>query len=123
MGEPIGTTRKGQLLLGATGLIAGVGSGLGLKVRPDVFEPILRVALFGVTTLMHVHAHTLYDPSERTFYAILLPIFGVVWALLFGYAFVREPSRDRAIDAYLRRKDELDHARRATIISQDDPSA
>jgi hypothetical protein len=118
MREPIGTTRKGQVLLGVAGLLVGVGGSFGLEVRPDVFEPILRAALYGIGALARIHTH--YDPSERTLYAVLLSTLGIFWAALLGYAFVREPARDRMIDAYLRRHDELDQGRRATIISQDD---
>lgn len=118
MGEPLGTTRKGQLLLGGLGLLVGVGFGLGLEAMPKTFEPILRGALYGLGWLMRVRAH--YDPSQRTFYAILIPIFGAVWAALFAYAFAREPARNRAIDAYLRREDGIDHSRRATVIPEND---
>jgi len=118
--EPIGTTRKGQVLLGALGLIVGVGSGLGLETRPTTFEPILRIALYGLGVLLRVHVH--YDPSERTFFAVLLAALGTIWALLMARAFIREPARNRMIDAYLMRQNQIDQAHRATINPQDDPA-
>ena len=118
MREQIGTTRKSQILLGALGLIVGVGSGLGLQARPEIFEPILETALYVLGRLLRTHLG--YDPSLRAFFAILLPTFGVIWALLCSYLFARQPARNRAIDAYLLRNDGVDHARRATVISQED---
>jgi hypothetical protein len=100
------------------GLIVGVGSGLGLETLPRIFEPILQVALYALGLLVRAHPH--YDPSQRTMYAILLVILGTVWALLFAYAFAREPARNLAIDVYLRREDDIDHSRRATVIADDD---
>lgn len=120
MREPIGTTRKGQLLLGGVGLIVGVGSGLGLATKPETFEPVLELALDALSWFFRVHLH--YNPSQRAFFAILIPTLGSVWALLFAYAFAREPARNRAIDSYLRREDGIDRSRRATVISQDDLS-
>ena len=118
MREPIGTTRKGQLILGGAGLTLGVGGGIGLVTRPGTFEPILNLALFAVSSLVRADMH--YDPSQRTLFAILLPVLGTLWALLFAYAFAREPARNQAIDTYLRRKNEIDQSRRATVISHDD---
>jgi len=118
MGEPLGTTRKGQVLLGGVGLIVGVGGGLGLEAMPRIFEPIIQAALYGFGFLVRAHPH--YDPSLRAVYAILLAVLGTVWALLFAYAFAREPARNRAIDAYLRREDDIDHSRRATVIPEND---
>ena len=109
MREPLGTTRKGQVLLGGVGFIAGVGSGLGLETMPATFEPILQFALYALGWLLHAHLH--YEPSERTFFAVLLPTLGTLWALLFAYAF-----------AHLRREESIDQSRRATIISENDKS-
>lgn len=118
MREPIGTTRKGQLLLGGIGLVVGVGSGLGLVTRPRTFEPILELVFYALRLVLRTPLQ--YDPSQRAFFAVLLPIFGIVWGLLFAYAFAREPARNRAIDAYLRREDGIEKSRRSTVISQND---
>ena len=117
--EPIGTTRKGQVLLGALGLIAGVGGGLGLETRPTTFEPILRIALYGLGALLRVHVY--YESSERIFFAILLAALGTIWALVLARAFIREPARNRMIDAYLMRQSQIDQARRATVDPQNNP--
>ena len=121
MREPIGTTQTGQVLLGIAGLTLGVGGGLGLEAMPVVFEPILRTVLVGLNLLLRTHFY--YDPSSRLFFAIMLGIFGAVWALLLAYAFAREPARNRAIDNYLRRENGVDKAQRATLIPEDDPPA
>jgi hypothetical protein len=118
MREPIGTTRKGQLLLGSVGLVVGVGGGLGLVTKPETFEPILELLFYVLRWVLRTPLY--YDPSQRTSFAILLPVFGIVWALLFAYAFAREPARNRAIDAYLLRQDGFDKSRRSTVISQND---
>ena len=118
MREPIGTTRKGQLLLGGTGLLVSVGSGLGLVMNPGIFEPILEIAFHVLGRVLRTPLY--YDPSQRTVFVILLVVFGIVWALLFAYAFAQEPARNRAIDAYLRREDGIEKSRRSTVISQND---
>ena len=113
----MGTTRKGQLLLGVIGLIVGAGGGIGLEAKPDTFEPILEGAMYALRVLLKTQLY--YDPSHRTFFVILLPALGTVWALLFAYAFARELSRNRAIDAYLRRNDAIDQSRQGTVPPQD----
>lgn len=118
MREPIGTTRAGQLLLGIAGLMAGIGGTLGLELSPGTFEPLLRLALYGLGAFFHIHVQ--YDPLDRTFFAVLLSILGMIWALLLGYAFLREPARNRAIDAYLRRSEDVDKVHRARIAPKDD---
>lgn len=121
MRQPFGTTQKGQVLLALAGLTLGVGGGLGLKIMPVVFEPVLRAVLLWLSFMFHVHVH--YNSSERSLFAIMLAIFGTLWALLLAYAFVREPARNRAIDNYLRRKNEIDSAKRAGFEPADDRSA
>ena len=121
MREPFGTKQSGQALLGLTGLMLGIGGGLGLQFMPVVFEPILRAVLLGLSLVLRTHFY--YEPSERTLFAIMLAIFGTVWALLLAYAFVRQPARDRAIDSYLRRKNEIDRAQRRTYDAEDDRPA
>lgn len=118
MREPIGTTRKGQILLGGIGLLVSVGSGLGLVTKPGIFEPILEIAFYVLGRVLRTPLY--YDPSQRTVFAILLLVFGIFWALLFTYAFAREPARNRAIDAYLRREDGIEKSRRSTVISHND---
>ena len=121
MREPFGTTQRGQVLLGLTGLALGVGGGLGLQFMPVVFEPILRTVLLGLSFVLRTHFY--YDPSERTLFAIMLAIFGTVWTLLSAYAFAREPARNRAIDSYLSRKNEIDRAQRKAFDPEDDQPA
>lgn len=121
MREPFGTTQRGQVLLGLTGLSLGVGGGLGLQFMPVVFEPILQTVLLGLSFVLRTQFN--YDPSERTLFAIMLAIFGTVWALLCAYAFVREPARNRAIDSYLHRKNEIDRAQRTVFDPEDDQPA
>jgi len=118
MREPIGTTRKGQILLGGIGMLVGVGSGLGLVTKPVVFEPILEIAFYVLGWFLRTHLY--YDSSQRTVFAILLLVFGILWALLFAYAFGQEPARNRAIDAYLRREGGIEKSRRSTVISKND---
>lgn len=118
MREPFGTTQRGQVLLGLTGLTLGVGGGIGLQFMPVVFEPILRTVLLGLSFVLRTQFY--YDPSERLLFAIMLAIFGTVWALLFAHAFAREPARNQAIDSYLRRKNEVDEARRTAFDREHD---
>jgi hypothetical protein len=121
MREPIGTTRKGQLLLGALGLVVGLGSAYGLEVEPTTFEPTFEIALHVLGRLIGEPLD--YDPSQRTYFAVLMPILGAVWALLFAYAFIREPARNKAIDAHMRRRLDVDRSRRNAAIRQHDESA
>ena len=87
---------------------------------PSVFEPLLRGLLIGAGGLLHFHVR--YDASQRALYAGLLAFFGVFWFGLMAYAFIRQPAQDRAIDAYLARRGELDDARVATMNATDDPA-
>ena len=121
MGEPIGTTRRGQVLIGAACLVVGLGSCFGLLLLPVIFEPILHLALIAFGTVLRVH--TVYNPSLRSIYAIGIALTGALGAALSGYAFYREPTRNRAIDAYLKRYDGLENSRRASIIASDDPQS
>ena len=105
------------MLLGVAGLTLGVGCGAGLEAMPGVFEPILRATLFALSFGLCTHLY--YDPSERTLFAIMLGIFGIVWALLLAYAFAREPARNRAIDHHLQQQIERDSAERTRYISED----
>jgi hypothetical protein len=121
MREPIGTTQRGQVLLGLAGLTLGIGGAVGLEAKPIVFEPILRAVFFGLSFVLRTQLD--YDPSQRGLFAIMLGLFGIFWALLFAYAFAREPARNRAIDNYLRRKNEIDTAQRVSYVSEDQRSA
>jgi hypothetical protein len=121
MSEPIGTTRRGQVLLGALCLAVGLGSCFGLLLLPAIFEPILRLALIAFGTMLR--AHIVYEPSLRAFYAIGIALIGTLGASLFAYAFYREPMRNCAIDAYLTRYDGIENVRRASVNAKDDPQS
>jgi len=115
----IGTFRGGQAFLGVAGLVFGVGSGSGLMLWPEAFEPMLRAALIGAEVYLHFHHR--YEPWQRPYYAGLLVFLGTFWFGLMVYAFIRQPKRDAALDAYLTRHDGLDTARVATVSATDDP--
>lgn len=111
--------RSGQAFLAIFGLALGVGGAAGLMLLPSIFEPLLRALLMGVGEFLHIYAR--YDPSQRLFYAGFLAFLGMLWFGLMAYAFIRQPAKDRAIDAYLTRHGELDDARVATMSATDDP--
>lgn len=121
MPEPIGTTRVGQAVIGSICIIVSYGFCAGLFLLPAVFEPILKLSLLAFEAVFRVYAT--YDPVFRPAYAIGIAFIGTVGAALMGHAFYREPLRNRTIDSYLTRHDQLDHSRRASATPSDGPES
>ena len=108
---PIGTTRPGQVLLDALGALIGIGSGLGLIIAPKIFGPIAGALLLAAAVAVRID--TGYLPDRPFLLGILLILSGLAWLALFVRAFALQPARNRALDAYLARRDLIDTAQRA----------
>ena len=111
--EPLGTVRKGQLILGIAGALICLGFAAGLQFAPIVFVPLAQVlaALLANVRVWRPPS----DPDYWTFIALLL---GVLWTALSVYAYWRQPAQDEAVDRELRRRMMYDNARHSSPDSE-----
>jgi hypothetical protein len=92
----------------------------GLLIDRPLFEPILQWLL---VTGHYSLRLPLYDPKKLGFFIVLIAAVSILWVGLSIYAFIRQPAKDRAIDQYLYAREQVDHARRATMVSEQDPES
>jgi hypothetical protein len=120
-GEPLGTTRIGQAIIGIVGAALGFGFAIGLLLDRSLFEPLLILSFLALADLSRYPVD--YDPAKYEFYIAIIALNALIWLGLFAWAFIRQPAKDRALDRNLRARDTFDISRRATIVAEDDPIA